>query len=207
MRDEADDDNETADGPKQKREFVEWELANDEDKDAVCNAYLVITLFQLNVGVGADQTIVDCYDDGSVTARKNLKARELTLVPVSHEVTTTVPKGRDYVTAFVSLPKSAESQRYINGPADLVSDYIRPYWLVRDHQNAADSGEKPNLDTFIVEVTGPNSLGIKDPIFKVACATAPIKMRIPVLSNPDRIQAGSLLVAQTRGRKRKGDAK
>ena len=74
----------------------------------------------------------------------------------------------------------------------------------RAQSQAADSGDVVNLDTFIVEVTAHNALAIKSPKYKDACKAQTIKIKIPVLSNPESIKAGSrLIVKPARGSKRK----
>ena len=117
------------------------------------------------------------------------------------------------MTAHVSVAKSAETPRLILAPED--EGRVVPFWLVRQQSRAAGSGNAAgsgdaagnaaaNLDTFLVEAAAPSSLTIKDPASNDASKMASINMRIPVLSNPDAIKAGSRLVVKAEGaRKRK----
>ena len=206
---ETDDHAEDTDDKKEEEgeppAILDWELSTDDDSRGVYSANVVVALFQLNAAKGSDNQIVSCDSKGCVTAARDVKAREITLVPVSQEVTTAATKGRDYVTAHVSLRSSAESQVYINGPEDIASESPKPFWLARN-QSIGEAAESANLDTYIVEVGAPSSLTIKDPAYKAACKTAPIKMRIPIMSNPDRIEAGDRLIVKMKGRKRKAEA-
>ena len=181
---------------------VDWELATVGDMDAVYNANVVIAVSRLHVGAGSDKSLVTVDDAGHVFATKQVQARGLTLVPATDTVASQAEKGRDHVVAHVSMPKSVETPLYICTPEN--GDRVVPHWLVRAQSQAADSGDVVNLDTFIVEVTAHNALAIKSPKYKDACKTQPIKIKIPVLSNPESIQAGSrLIVKPARGSKRK----
>ena len=101
---------------------------------------------------------------------RELRAQSL-CVPesTSDTVASKAEKGRDHVVAHVSLPRSAETQRYICTPED--GDRVAPHWLVCAQSRAADSGDVVNLDTFVVEVAAHNALSTKGAKYKDACKT------------------------------------
>ena len=78
---------------------------------------------------------------------------------------------------------------------------VMPFWMAREQKE--EGKEAANLDTYMVEMASPSSLTIRTPGFAAANKLPQVKMRLPVLSNPDKIKAGARLVIS---KKRKAEA-
>ena len=185
---------------------LKWEVHSEKELEHVFQCNLGIALFQLNSAKGSDPPAVCISQENRVTAKVDARARSLVFVPSTRTILADQDKAavkasgkRDHVYAHVSLQKSAESQWRLLAPDD-EDDAVVPFWLIRaQSQDVAD----PNLQTFVLEVTSPVSLGIRDPDFKDACKLASMKMRIPYLSNPARIEKGQVLAVNLAPKKRK----
>ena len=111
----------------------------------------------------------------------------------------------DFVVAFMSMTKSQESAWcLLSDPVTLDStkEVQIPFWIIRRYSlKAADS--QPNLELFMLELSVHNNMTPKDPAFKSMCRTAPVKIRVPYFSNPDRIEAGTTLTCKFESAKKR----
>jgi hypothetical protein len=199
----------------QGMEGFDWKLLGAEEANSMLINVTRTALFQLLSACAADRTKIVVSEAGVFRAKRQLGAREVTLVPYTEDIRTEDQLGglppEAFVVAHVSTPGSADCLLYLARPEEVpakaeadVCDseqtekhflkVQRPFWTVRD---VTPSVSKPNLEEYHISIACNPSFKIEGELYKAVSKRCPMTVRVSVLSNPATLRRGDVLFFKT----------